>query len=48
MFDIDAIERADMHIYHIDMAIFNLLCVKDSILNHPELDDRYIREEKDE
>lgn len=48
MFDPDAKERANMDVYHIDMAIFNLLCVKDSILNHPELDDRYIREEKDE
>jgi len=40
--DAEALE-AGFEVHHIDMAIFNLLCVKDAILNHPELVDRYER-----
>lgn len=48
MFDPDAKEKANMDVHHIAAAIFCLRCVMDSIINHPELDDRYIREVKDE
>ncbi len=40
--DFDALSDG-FEVHHIDMAIFNLLCVKDSIVNHPEFIDRYER-----
>lgn len=41
-YDKDAYEVAGMRVHHIGMAIFNLLCVLDSITNHPELVNNYI------
>ncbi|MCP4668932.1 MAG: hypothetical protein GY849_21555 [Deltaproteobacteria bacterium] len=42
--DLDHDALADgFEVHHIDMAIFNLLCVKDAIVNHPGLVDRYER-----
>ena len=43
-FEDEALERANIKMHHIASSIFALLCVLDSIENHPELIDRYIPE----
>ena len=47
MFDPEAKELQGMDVYHIAMAVFNLLCVLDSTKNHPQFDNRYEKEKNE-
>lgn len=44
MFDTEAMGTTGIEVHHVTMAIFNLRCVMDSIINHPQFDDRYRKE----
>lgn len=44
-YDLDAYELCKMKVHHIEMVIFNLICILDAINNHPELVHNYIPED---
>jgi len=48
LYDPDAMEKAGMEVMHPAMVIFNMLCIIDSIKNHPEFDTRYKKITKSE
>lgn len=42
LYDKDAYELSQKKVHHIAMAIFNLLCILDAEVNHPELVENYV------
>ncbi len=47
LYDQDAFDRRGMKVMHPAMVIFNMLCIIDSIKNHPELDTRHRKTKSD-